>query len=68
MFSKRDIDKDLSGFFLKKLGEVSLLSFINERCLAKKKLHNSALRLKSVLKLFSWKSGEILGIFLFKKD
>ena len=47
MFSKRDIHKDLSEVFFKKIGEVSLLLFIKERCLAKKKLHNSALRLKS---------------------
>ena len=37
------------------VGGILLLLFIKEHCLAKKELNNSALRLKSVMKLFSWK-------------
>ena len=40
-----------------------------EHRLAKKELNSSALRLKFVMNLFSWKSGRIHGIFLlFRKD
>ena len=59
-------DKDL--FVLKKIVVgISLLSFITERCLAKKELNSSALRLKSVMKIFSWKSGEIHGVFYYSR-
>ena len=63
---KKVLGRDLSAKRSKLVGS-SLGFVINEHWLAKKELKSSALSLKSVKNLLSWKSGGMQGIFLTVK-
>ena len=56
-FNKKDL-----LVFKKIVSGILLLLSIREHCLAKNELNSSALRLKSVLKLFLWKTRRNISI------
>ena len=60
------LDKDLSARCSQLVGS-TFIFLISESWLAKKELNNSALSLKSVISLFSWKIKGMQGTFAAAK-